>query len=93
MQSLLLQHGKHIPKATAKRRVLITRQWGKGKRAYDYGNMVGGCKPLLDAMTRTNLIVDDRPSMLAEYYFQEKAPSGIPSLSIVIEDGEFDELH
>ena len=34
--------------AKKKRRVFFTRLWGKGKRAYDFGNLVGGFKPLLD---------------------------------------------
>lgn len=86
--SLLAATG--VPKATKKRRVFITRQYGYKKRAYDFGNLVGGCKPLLDAMKLNGLIVDDRPTMLQEFYFQEKSPDKNDHILIRIEEGKFE---
>lgn len=90
----LRKHVESVPTAEDKRRVMITRQYGKGKsgrwkRDYDYGNLVGGCKPLLDAMTELGFIVDDRPSMLSDYYFQERSPTGVDNIVIIIEEGTF----
>ncbi len=79
-----------LPEPTTKRRVFITRQYGAKKREYDYGNLVGGCKPLLDAMIKVGLIVDDRPSMLADYYFQRKSADGKDHIVILIEEGMFE---
>ncbi len=87
--TLLTKAGTVLPEATTKRRVHITREYGQRKRAYDYGNLVGGCKPLLDAMSRVGLIVDDRPSMLADYYFQKKSSDGTDHITILIEEGDF----
>jgi Holliday junction resolvase RusA-like endonuclease len=51
-----------------KRRVRVTR-FG---RQLDYDNLVGGCKPLVDALVRAGLIVDDSPDHVAVEYCQEK---------------------
>lgn len=86
---LLDKYATEVPPAEAKRRVLIVRQYGKRKRAYDYGNLVGGCKPLLDCLKEHSLILDDSPKQLADYYLQERSPDGTDNVTIVIEDGEF----
>ena len=36
----------------------------------DYGNLVGGCKPLVDALVKTKLLVDDNPTNLRDHYRQ-----------------------
>lgn len=61
-----------IPVAQKKRRVVIERQFGSRGRAYDYGNLVGGAKALVDAMTRAQLIVGDAPHELEDHYQQSK---------------------
>jgi hypothetical protein len=39
-----------IPAPKGKRSIAITRVMGKGQRAYDFDDLVGGVKPILDAM-------------------------------------------
>lgn len=60
---------REIPKATGRRRVYITRLYRRGTKR-DRGNLSGGCKPLLDAMTTCGLIVDDREEFLEDHYNQ-----------------------
>jgi hypothetical protein len=50
----------------AKRRVVITR-YGK---TLDYGNLVGGAKPLVDALVHEGVLYDDSPTYLADTYLQ-----------------------
>lgn len=69
-------------RAEGQRVVRITREYGKGCRPWDYGNFVGGLKPVIDALTRevrdgrgrgrtipaSGIVVDDSEKwMLAEY--------------------------
>jgi hypothetical protein len=75
-----------IPQATGKRRVTLTRLIGKGKREYDYGNLVGGFKSVLDAMVRAGLLVDDSGRWVEERYQQEKAGDGKDGVRICIEE-------
>lgn len=75
-----------VPKAEKKRRIYFTRYWGKGKRAYDYGNLVGGFKPLLDEIVRAGLLLDDSPKQCEEYYKQFKSPTKKDYVIVVIED-------
>jgi hypothetical protein len=82
----LLQPYSRIPKATKLRRIYFCRFYGKGKRPYDYGNLVGGFKPLLDEIVRAGLLVDDRPNTCADYYRQEKSPCGTDYVTVIIED-------
>ena len=79
-----------IPKATKKRRVFFERHWGKGKRAYDYGNLVGGFKPLLDEIVRAGWLIDDCPKMCEEYYHQEKSHTKKDYIVVTIEDVCYD---
>lgn len=64
--------------AHEKRSVSITRY---SKKELDFGNLVGGCKPLLDALKRACLIVDDNKEWLQDGYTQEK---GEPQTKVVI---------
>ena len=60
-----------IPKATGRRKLTITR-YAKSKRyLLDRGNLVGGCKPLLDAAIQMGLIMDDKEELLDDHYEQE----------------------
>jgi hypothetical protein len=81
-----LKKYENLPKAKAYRRIFFTRFWGKGKRAYDYGNLVGGFKPLLDEIVRAGLLLDDSPKHCSEYYRQYKSPDGVDHVVVVIED-------
>jgi hypothetical protein len=64
-----------IPRATARRRVTFTRLYtGRGQRR-DRGNLIGGMKPVLDALVRQGLLVDDREEYCEDYYRQERHAS------------------
>ena len=70
-------------KTDKKRQVKITRF---STRLLDYGNLVGGCKPLLDAMKLSGLIVDDAPKWINDEYFQEKCKRGFERTEIIIQE-------
>lgn len=57
----------------ARRRLVITRH---SAGELDYGNLVGGCKPLVDALVREGLLYDDSPKWLDESYLQAKTTKG-----------------
>ena len=75
-----------IPKATGRRRVYITRLYSGRGQPRDRGNIIGGCKPLLDAMTRAKLIVDDKGEFLEDHYDQRRAKE--KGVEIYIEEME-----
>ena len=52
------------------RHVSIVRH---GVRVLDFDNLVGGCKPLLDALERAELIYSDAPQYLRVEYSQHKS--------------------
>lgn len=84
---ILLQNSRAalgIPVAKKKRRVTITRIYSKHGRRRDRGNLVGGCKMVLDAMTRAGLIVDDREEYVEDHYRQERGDA--PGVRIEIEE-------
>lgn len=63
-----------IPKAKARRRLTITRYVRSKRYLLDRGNLVGGCKPLLDAATLQGLIIDDKEEHLDDQYKQAVDP-------------------
>jgi hypothetical protein len=71
-----LAHG--IPAATGPRRLIARRIYSGREQERDFVNLVGGYKPVIDAMVRERLLVDDRPAMLADTYEQVRIP-GQPS--------------
>ena len=75
-----------IPDASARRRVSIARRYSGRAKRMDRGNLIGGCKPLLDAMTRVGLIVDDKEEFLQDHYYQIRADFN--ELEIIIEEME-----
>lgn len=84
---ILLQNSRQalgIPVARRRRRVTLTRLYSKHGRKYDRGNLVGGCKILLDAIVRAGLIVDDREEYVEDHYRQERAEA--PGVRIEIEE-------
>ncbi len=49
--------------------VRITR---RGPRTLDHDNLVGGCKPLVDALVKVGLIENDTPDLVTVEYQQER---------------------
>jgi hypothetical protein len=70
-------HG--VPKATGRRALVLIRFFSGRERARDYDNLVGGMKPVLDAMVLAGLIVGDDPGSVVVTYHQNKidGPSGL----------------
>ena len=68
-----------------KRRLTITRLWGKGKRALDRDNLIIGCKPLIDVIVRAGWVFDDKPKYLEVVYKQVKNPNGLNEIEIKLE--------
>ena len=56
-------------RAKGHRRVKITR---RGSRTLDHDNLVGGCKPLVDALVKVGLIENDTPALVTVEYAQER---------------------
>lgn len=50
----------------------IERRYTGRQRPFDYGNLVGGCKHLLDALKTLNVIEDDAPDHFEAEYIQTK---------------------
>lgn len=76
-----------IPVATGKRKVTISRIVRSRRYLLDRGNFVGGCKPLLDAMIRQQLLVDDREALLEDVYEQRvDANAGVGHVVVTLED-------
>jgi hypothetical protein len=80
--------GGEPTQATRKRRLWITRQWGKGKRAYDMDNLAWGLKPLIDEIKVQGWIKEDSPKWVERIYKQEKSPDGVDRIIIRIEELE-----
>lgn len=60
-----------IKRAKKKKIISITRVVDKvQKKLKDYGNLVGGCKPLLDALKTSGFIVDDSEKWIKDTYKQ-----------------------
>ena len=65
--------------ASTPRQVVITRI---GPRVLDHDNLVGGCKPILDALVRGRWLVDDSPDWVTVEYRQERA-KGRPTATLI----------
>lgn len=78
-----------IPRAKAKRRVTMTRLYGKGCSRFDHGNLVGGMKPLLDVLVSQALLVDDSERFVEDHYRQEPLPREDPNVGVVVLVEEF----
>jgi hypothetical protein len=84
---LLLKNAKQrlsIPDARHLRRVVITRLYSGRGQARDRANIVGGCKPLLDAMHLSGLLVDDAEEFVQDFYRQ--ARSNASGVGILLEE-------
>lgn len=73
-----------IPPAHTLRRVTLTRLIGKGQRRYDRDNMATGCKPIVDALVRVGLLIDDDAKHAEIHYAQEKG--ALPGLRVLLEE-------
>ncbi len=51
----------------------ITRVYRKPQRHFDYGNLVGGAKPIPDALITLGVITDDNPDCFSCEYSQRPA--------------------
>jgi len=72
--------------AQGQRRVWFTRHYGARKRDFDYANLVGGGKPLIDTLVRCGYFVDDSPKLMIAYYKQEKSKTKEDYITVVIEE-------
>jgi hypothetical protein len=54
------------------RRVTLLRLFCGRQRELDYGNLVGGLKPVLDAMVRSGWLLDDSPAYCEDHYLQRR---------------------
>jgi hypothetical protein len=75
-----------MPRSILRRRVTVTRHYGLRKRAYDRGNFIGGCKPLLDTMVNMGALFNDNAVFLEDHYLQLKSPDGIDRVTVLIEE-------
>lgn len=75
-----------LPRSIVRRRVTITRFYGKGRRAYDRGNFIGGCKPLIDTLVNMGALYNDNAVFLEDHYQQVKSPDGVDRIRLLIED-------
>jgi hypothetical protein len=64
---------QHPDQLQPRKRTVIIRRYSAGE--LDPGNLVGGCKPLIDALVRVGLIYDDRSKWLDAKYEQHPAPA------------------
>ncbi len=69
--------------APRKRKVTFTRH---SSGTLDYGNMVGGMKPLLDALVLEGFLFDDSPAWLDDTYEQAKCRRGEGFVEIEIRE-------
>jgi Holliday junction resolvase RusA-like endonuclease len=52
------------------------------RRLFDYDNLVRGCKPVIDCLTRLGWIADDSPALLAVDYAQEQSRKELTLITI-----------
>jgi Holliday junction resolvase RusA-like endonuclease len=77
--------GYDVPKAKGKRRVTLTRVWARRQRRFDRINLAGGLKPVLDALVKHRLLVDDSEKWCEDHY-EQRGPSPDPGIEVVIEE-------
>lgn len=61
----------------------LTRFYVKPKRAYDTANLVGGAKPIPDALIDAGIIVDDRPKNFECAYGQIESDTPLTVLRLL----------
>lgn len=81
----LLLRESGVPKATARRRLTITRVYGGKQKLRDSDNVPASYKPAVDALVRLGLLVDDNAAGVdGPYYKQERGDR--PGSRFVIEE-------
>ena len=75
--------------AKKRRRIWLTRLWGKGQRAFDEDNLAWGLKPCCDELVSLHYLLNDTPADVERIYLQEKSPDKCNYLIIRIEDVEY----
>lgn len=65
---LAIKMGARIPDAYDKRRVTVYRAMGYRRSAYDRVNFMGGCKPVIDAMVKVAMLIDDSAAHMEDHY-------------------------
>lgn len=81
------EYKKLIPQATEAPEfayVFLTRLFGKRKRRYDVANLIGGGKPLVDALVVNGYLIDDSPKWMNAWYYQERSESGEDMIKIQV---------
>lgn len=74
---MVARMNQKIPRATSKRLAVITRRFKRhGQVLLDYDNLVGGMKPLVDALCIEQLLLDDSEAGALIRYKQRSAESG-----------------
>ena len=75
-------------RAKGRKRVTITRVLGPRERLYDPDNLVGACKPLLDALRAAGYIEDDTAALIDLHVAQDSsARSAGPKILVSIRPG------
>ncbi len=59
-----------MPVAKRLRRVTLTRYYTGRSQRRDRGNLIGGMKPILDALVRQGFLVDDSEQWCEDHYAQ-----------------------
>jgi hypothetical protein len=76
---------KHrIAPAVGRRRLTLTRIYARGQRALDHDNLVGGMKPVVDAIVHEELLVDDKPAWLELHH--DQVPGTERAVRVLLED-------
>lgn len=78
--------GKHARRATGKRRATITRRYVRKQRPFDFDNLAGGLKPVVDGLVESGLLLDDRPDAVELYYDQAPTNQPLGFIEIQLED-------
>jgi hypothetical protein len=73
-----------VPKAKGKRRVWFKRVYRSGKRPYDWANLVGGGKAIVDVLVTRGLLLNDTPRDLEGIYSQ--VPGDCDEIHLRFED-------
>ncbi len=92
----LVRNGALVPRAEGHRQVIITRHYKAPtpgqrdkRKEYDYDNLVGGAKPLVDALRAAKLIKNDHQGAVTVIYKQQPSTTSKPLVTVELQ--EFDE--
>lgn len=65
---------------------MFTRTIPTGRATYDLANMIGGLKPVVDAMQDVGLLKNDSPAWFEGHYRQVVDKERPPQLTMLIEE-------